>query len=222
MSRIFKGKSWVYEDLCVRLDIHELYEPAFRQHSRRNDACITLRPLSFAVDDEMITECARLHWTPNSPSSLEERVRAEKEVLQAVADSDAGQNFLGSIDEQSIFLTGIHEALQHPVSLNGHYAAREGDFFLTLKIPPHPLTGSMPDLSFSILQACLIHYFSYPPVERILASIDPKNEAENQEYGRCGFRILAGTKDGMRLVYHHGKGYIDREGGEAAILANGW
>lgn len=222
MSSIFKGKSGIYADLCVRLDINELYEPAFRQHSRRNDICITLRPLAFGFDDQMIIDCARLNWTPNSPSSPEDRVMADKEVLQAVADSDAGQTFLGLIDDEAVFLTGIHKSLQHPISLNSVYKPKDGDYFLTLMIPSHPVAASMADLSFSLLQACLTHYFSYPAVERIWATIDSKDPVENEDYGRAGFRLLCEIDDGKRLLYHHGKGFIDREGEGAAIPANGW
>ncbi len=134
-------------------------------------------------------------------------------MFEAVADSNAGQTFLGSIDDQAVFLTGIHKALQHPVSMNPDYRSKEGDYFLTLKMPPHPVTALMEEPLFSLLDACLIHYFSYPAVERLFATIDRNDLAEKDAYDRAGFRLLCETGDGKRLVYHHGKGYIDRESG---------
>jgi hypothetical protein len=91
-----------------------------------------------------------------------------------------------------------------------------------LKIPPHPIAAIKEDLSFSILQTCLIHYFSYPPVEKIVAIIDGNDVAENEDYGRAGFRLLCEIEGDKRLVYHHGKGYIDREGEGVSIPVNGW
>jgi hypothetical protein len=222
MSSIFKGKSWIYKDLCVPLDIHELYEPVFRQHTRITDRCITLRPLAFGPDDDIITECVRLDRMQDSPSSLEDWVSAEKDLLKAIADSDSGQTFLGLIDEQSVFLTGIHKSLQHPVSLNAAYKPREGDYFLTLKIPSNPAFMSMERFSLPVLQSCLIHYFSYPAVEKVIAIIDRNSLEENQEYGQAGFRLLCEIGEGKRLIYHHGKGYIEREAGGTAIPVNEW
>ena len=208
MNSIFIGKSYDYGDLCARLDINELYEPAFRQQSRRSDVCITLRPVSFSEDEEMVAVCALLEWTNESPSTPEDRVNSEKDVLQSIADSEAGQTFLGIIDDRAAFLTGIHESLQHPIS--NVYPARKGDYFLTLKMPPYPGEALHDDLSLSILQACLVHYFSFPFVEKIMARIDKKNFFENELYELAGFRFLREMDQTYRLYYHTGAGYLDR------------
>ena len=208
MSSIFKGKSYGYGDLCVGLDMNELHEPVYRQHSRRSDVHITLRPLSFLSDDEIITVCALLEWTKGSPHSPQERVDAERKVLKAIAESDAGQTFLGNIDDRAAFLTSVYKSLQHPIS--NLYPARESDYFLTLKMPAFPGAAGIDDLSLSVLQACLAHYFSYPPVEKILTRIEAGDLQENEEYENAGFRFLSEIGPSDRLYYHNGAGYLDR------------
>lgn len=209
MNSIFKGRSYGYKDLCARLDIAGLYEPVFRHHSRRSDVCIALRPLSFPADDEMVAACALLGWTNGAGSSAEDRVEAERKVLEAIAGSDAGQTFLGTVDDQATFLTGIYKTLQHPIS--NMYPAREGDYILTLQIPPFPPRAeSMDDLPLSVLQACLAHYFSYFHVIKILARIDKKDIRENELYETAGFRFLREVERINRLYYHTGTGYLDR------------
>ncbi len=208
MNSIFNGRSYGYQDLCARTDIAGHYEPVFRHHSRRSDVCITLRPVSIPGDDEMIAACALLEWTKESPSPAVDRVEAEKKVLDTIADSDAGQTFLGTIDDQAAFLTGIYKTLQHPVS--GIYPAREGDYILTLQMPLYPRAASMDDLSLSVLQACLTHYFSYSSVVKILARINKSDPGENELYEKAGFRFLRETEQINRLYYHTGAGYLDR------------
>jgi hypothetical protein len=216
MNSIFKDKSGGYGDLCARIDSTVRYEPVFRHHSRRSDVSIALRPLSLPLDDGMVAACALLEWTKGSPSSAEDRVEAEKKVLETIADSDAGQTFLGTIDDRAAFLTGIYRTPQHPVS--GMYPAREGDYLFTLQMPPDPpqqmpddlLAAPINDLSLSVLQACLTHYFSFPQVEKIIARIDKNDPAINKLYENAGFRFLREVERIYRLYYHTGSGYLDR------------
>jgi hypothetical protein len=208
MNSIFKGRSYGYQDLCACIDITGHYEPVFRHHSRRSDVCITLRPVSFPQDDEMVAACALLEWTKESPSPAGDRVEAERKVLETIADSDAGQTFLGTIDDQAAFLTGIYKTLQHPVS--NIYPAREGDYILTLQMPPYPHAVSTDDLSLSVLQACLAHYFSYSSVVKILARVNKNDPGENELYENAGFRFLRETGRIDRLYSHTGAGYLDR------------
>ena len=208
MNRIFKGKAQGYEELCVPLDITQLYEPAFRYRSRRSNSGISLRPVCLPLDEEMVRACALPAWIKNHPASTEYIVGAEKKLLTLIADSSSGQTFLGMIDDQPAFLLAVHHALQHPISLD--FKARKEDYLLTLRLPPYPWMESMDDLSLSVLQACLVHCFSYSRVDKLFARIDRDDRDENELYERAGFRFLGNMDPDLRLYYHTGTGFLDR------------
>lgn len=210
MTSIFRGKPYRYDELCGRLDIAELYEPVFRYRSRRSNTGICLRPVCLPADEDLVMECTLLEWTKKGSDQDEDRIDAEKKVLKAIADSDSGQTFLGTIDDRPAFLAGVHKALQYPVSGSGFFKAREADYFLTLLMPPFPGEEPMDDLSLSVLQACLTHYFSYPAVENVMARVDKNNLQETGLYESAGFRFLRDVEQPFRLYYHTGAGYLDR------------
>jgi hypothetical protein len=173
------------QQLCEPLFRSAKYDIVAERNFPQHNFSVSLRPLCLDTDLPIIykwvnQEYIKGFWPMNGP------IQELGQTYSYIMESDFAQSFIALVNDVPTCQVDIYHALQDEASL--YYEARPGDYVIHLLMASPNLV--IPNLSLSILQACLSHFFSYPEVKRVIAEPDTENEQDNKLVAKAGFRLL--------------------------------